>query len=113
MKDISLIINQVESLGATLIPWKDKIKVQAAEPLPQDIISEIKEFKQEILSELQRRMHLSNRCWILEEWRRISIPDWRHILIESIEINDHKREEYARWMLKEVLNDPDYKEPVK
>ena len=48
--------------------------------------------------------------WMLEEWRRISIPDWRRILHESIESKDKQREDYARWMLREVLQDQDYKE---
>jgi hypothetical protein len=48
--------------------------------------------------------------WMLEEWRRISIPDWRRILKESINSGDKKRAEYARWILKEVLDDPEYRE---
>jgi hypothetical protein len=46
---------------------------------------------------------------MLEEWRRISIPDWKRALQESIDTGDKKREEYARWMPKEILADPDYK----
>ena len=46
--------------------------------------------------------------WALQEWRRISIPDWRRILSESAEQGDADREAYARWMLREVLLDPDY-----
>lgn len=49
--------------------------------------------------------------WMLREWRRVSIPQWRDVLRESIEQSDAKREEYARWMLREVLLDPDYVEP--
>lgn len=48
--------------------------------------------------------------WMLEEWRRISIPDWHRILEESINSGDKKREEYARWMLREILEDPEYQE---
>jgi hypothetical protein len=50
--------------------------------------------------------------WMLEEWRRISLPGWRSILKESLESKDMEREEYARWMLKDVLADPEYKEVV-
>ena len=49
--------------------------------------------------------------WMLWEWRRVSIPDWRGILGEAIESEDEKREEYARWMLRDILLDPEYKEP--
>ena len=48
--------------------------------------------------------------WMLWEWRRLSIPEWRRILGESIEDEDRKREEYARWMLREILLDPEYDE---
>ena len=48
--------------------------------------------------------------WMLWEWRRISIPEWRRILQESIDQRDQRREEYARWMLRDILLDPDYEE---
>ena len=48
--------------------------------------------------------------WILWEWRRASIPVWRTILEESVFKGDSNREEYARWMLMEILLDPDYEE---
>lgn len=47
---------------------------------------------------------------MLWEWRRISIPEWRRILRESIAVGDQGREEYARWMLRDILLDPDYEE---
>ena len=46
--------------------------------------------------------------WALWEWRRVSIPQWRNVLGESISQDDGKREDYARWMLSEVLLDPEY-----
>jgi hypothetical protein len=49
--------------------------------------------------------------WMLWEWRRVSIPEWRRILQESIAQQDRRRADYARWMLREVLLDPDYQEP--
>jgi hypothetical protein len=48
--------------------------------------------------------------WMLWEWRRASIPEWQRILQESIEKQDSRREGYARWMLREILLDPDYQE---
>jgi hypothetical protein len=48
---------------------------------------------------------------MLWEWRRVSIPEWRRILQESIDDGDQQREDYARWMLREILLDPDYEEP--
>jgi len=46
--------------------------------------------------------------WMLGEWRRASIPQWRRILLEAIEQGDVDREKYSRWMLQEVLSDPQY-----
>lgn len=40
-----------------------------------------------------------------EEWRNLSIPEWRRILQESIIQKNKIREAYARWMLKVVLED--------
>ena len=47
---------------------------------------------------------------MLWEWRRASIPEWRRILRESVDSGDSRREEDARWMLWEILLDPDYEE---
>lgn len=51
-----------------------------------------------------------SREWILQEWRRVSIPQWRYIFRESIAQGDKKRESYARWMLREVLVDAEYQD---
>ena len=48
--------------------------------------------------------------WMLWEWRRVSIPEWRLFLQECIDEGNQKREQYARWMLREVLLDPEYQE---
>ena len=48
--------------------------------------------------------------WMLWEWRRVSLPDWRLILQLSIHRGDARREKYARWMLREILLDPEYQE---
>ena len=47
---------------------------------------------------------------MLWQWRRVSILEWRRILLECIEVGDQGREAYARWMLKEILLDPEYEE---
>jgi hypothetical protein len=73
-------------------------------------IIELKESKYEILTELRWETRSTTECWLLEEWRRISLPEWQRILKESIERKNEKREEYARWMLPEVLEDPKYGE---
>jgi len=39
----------------------------------------------------------------LNRWREISILCWKRILKESVEKGDVRRADYAKWMLKEVL----------
>ena len=43
--------------------------------------------------------------FVLREWRRVSIPEWRAKLASSIRRQERDAESYARWMLKEVLLD--------
>jgi hypothetical protein len=68
----------------------------------------LKELFDEAVREPTREEGLES--WMLWEWRRVSIPEWRRILQESIDKADKQREEYARWMLREILLDPDYEE---
>ncbi len=110
MSDLEALMKQCRALGATLVPMGDGLRVQAPYPLPDDLVLALKEAKPKILAELQQQHADQSIPWMLKEWRRISIPAWRRILMESIVSNDVKREEYARWMLSEVLKDDEYQE---
>jgi|GEM_PF-3586742 len=110
MRDITTLIKQCRSLGATFTTVGERLCIQAPEPLPDDIVAALKKLKTQVLTELDREQSDSPDCWVLKEWRRVSIPQWRRILGESIEQRDKKREEYARWMLREMLLDPAYKD---
>ncbi len=103
MRNIAHLIERCRVLGATLIPCQDRLRVEAPQPLPEDMVDELREAKNEILAELQRQPRDQAGNWMLEEWRRTAIPAWRRILKESIQSGDTKRETYARWMLNEVL----------
>ncbi len=48
---------------------------------------------------------------ILWQWRRESIPHWQQALNVAVSRRDRNQEEYARWMLREILLDPEYLEP--
>ena len=48
--------------------------------------------------------------WTLLEWRRVSIPQWQQTLKVSIADGDKHREDYAIWMLHDILLDPDFEE---
>lgn len=37
--------------------------------------------------------------------------EWRRILVESTDKGDDRRAEYARWMLRDILLDPQYEDP--
>ncbi len=41
--------------------------------------------------------------WFLEEWRRVSIPEWRRILQEARAAGNQSRAVYAAWMLSDIL----------
>ena len=110
MKDIRVLLEECRNLGATFVPMKDSLRIKAPSPLPIELMTELKEAKSEILTELRRELKEQAECWLLEEWRRISLPEWRQILEESIKARNTKREEYARWMLREILKDPEYLE---
>ena len=45
--------------------------------------------------------------WMLREWRAVSIPEWKRIRDLSASESDQGRLDYARWMLREVLLDPE------
>ncbi len=107
MSNISSLLERCHALGATLIPSQGKLRVEAPHPLPDEVLAELREAKSEILAELKQPSHEHLVCWLLEEWRRTAIPTWRRILKESIESCDIHREEYARWMLNEVLEADD------
>lgn len=70
----------------------------------------------EVPDEWRERLRLlieeevSSWPWMLREWRRMSLIDWRRILAESVSSSNQRRERYARWMLYDVLLDPEYEE---
>ena len=110
MNDIKALLEKCQALGATFTPLNDRSRVEAPEPLPEDLIIELRKAKSLIMAELKGNLRDKAECWLLEEWRKTSIPEWQKILKESIESKNAHREEYARWMLREILEDPDYLE---
>jgi hypothetical protein len=43
--------------------------------------------------------------FFFESWRQTAIPAWRKVLKESIEQKNANREKYARFILKDILED--------
>ena len=110
--NVTELISHCRNLGASLIPLDDHLKIQAAQPLPDDVLNRLREAKPEVLKELRKELGENTKCWVLEEWRRVSIPSWRKILMESIVAGDLSREHYARWMLSDILEDTEQRETV-
>jgi hypothetical protein len=50
---------------------------------------------------------------LMERWRQLAIPCWLRVLAESLAAADARRADYARWMLRVVLADPEHQEPGK
>ena len=111
MKDVATLVRECRSMGVTLTLVAGRVKLRAKKPLPENLMAALRDQKEGVIALLAKEQHTGLECWILEEWRRVSIPDWRRILKESIEKKNGIREEYARWMLREVLQDPEYQEP--
>ncbi|MDY6835258.1 MAG: hypothetical protein SVY53_10710 [Chloroflexota bacterium] len=102
MRDVELLIRRARDMGACFVLEEDKVKVRAQNRLPDDLIAELCKLKPQVISVLKQQCK-SDDCWALEEWRKSSIPSWKRILAESRAQGDKKREEYALWMLQEVL----------
>jgi hypothetical protein len=115
-KPLSIVLDLVKKArecGATFNFINGYVKIRAPQPLSEELLAELRKFKPEVISELRRErseLRKESECWLLEEWRKISIPDWREKLKVAIENRNVKGEEYARWMLKEMLEDPDFSE---
>lgn len=110
MSNITVLLERCRTLGATLTPLRDRLRIHAPQPLPDDVVTDLREAKAQVLTELKWQLAKEAKYWFLEEWRKSSLPEWRRILKESIEVRNTKREAYARWMLREILEDPEYRE---
>jgi hypothetical protein len=108
MNEVKALLEKCQALGAIFTPLNDRFRVEAPIPLPDELVDELKKAKPQIMAELNGNLRGKAENWLLEEWRRISIPDWREKLKEATELKNVKREEYARWMLREMLEDPEY-----
>ena len=102
---IGILISMV---GTNIFPALEEAEVTATEFQLQQIENSLSMYRMK-----NARFPTSEEGlnpWMLWEWRRVSIPEWRRILQESIDKEDTRREEYARWMLRDILLDPEYQE---
>jgi hypothetical protein len=106
--NVADIVKEASELGITLRTDGDFVTYSPRSRTPQAFVDRLRQHKQAVLLYLRQQQSTSAEPWMLAEWRRLSIPDWRRILQQSIYKGDRKREEYARWMLREVLEDREY-----
>jgi hypothetical protein len=110
MNDPNVLLERCKELGATLFLKEGKVRVEAPEPLPDDFVIQLRESKEQILFTLKHNSRKEAQNSLLEQWRKIAIPEWRRVLKLTLYMRDKPREEYARWMLKDLLHDPEYRE---
>ena len=70
MNNISELLDKCRSLGATLTPVQGTLRVRAPQPLPSDIIDELREAKPQIIAELSRQAKDEFDCWVLQPMLR-------------------------------------------
>ena len=109
MSDVKALIDEARAMGASFVVSGERVKVAALAPLPSELMDRLRQHRNEIVEYLK----LDFEPWVLREWRRVSIPEWRRILDESIQAKESRREDYARWMLREILLDPECEEPAR
>ena len=106
------ILKRLNERGVSIKVDGDDLVLSPATGVPQDLVTAIRENKTSLLMYLTNDQDSESfEPWALREWRRVSIPEWRRILAETLDDGDKKREEYARWMLRDILLDPEYQEP--
>lgn len=118
--NIPELLEALKTYGISVTVNGDRIRLVPGSRVPLDLAEVVREHKAEVMNYLLRQetcppmpsyTYDPKECWPLQEWRRVSIPDWRRILHEAIDRKNAGREEYARWMLREILLDPEYQEP--
>ena len=101
------LVEYAERLGVQFrIRSEGNVQGRRLKLLPVNIRLALHQGKQEVHALLLAKREQEHKCWVLEQWRRLSIPSWRRILADSEAVGDAARAEYARWMLREVLLDP-------
>ena len=107
MSEITFLIEQCRGYGAEFVLAGSRVRVRAPNALPENLLNELRSRKPEVIALLQGEAKAFG-CSVLERWRRDITPEWRRILSEAIAASDVKREAYARWMLRDILVDPEY-----
>ena len=101
------ILERLHDLQVSIDVDGSDLVLRPKSALPKKLIEEVLLNKAAIILHLKHEENTDSfEPWALQEWRKVSIPQWRAALAESIKFEDEHKEQYARWMLIEVLQDP-------
>jgi hypothetical protein len=111
--DATELLAQWEALGCPQIPLSPGVSISNLKKwinthIPGQLSEEHLAVVRRFLWEGLPLAEVPSADPLLEEWRQVSVPQWQRILQESVQQGNSRREEYARWMLQEVLLDPHY-----
>lgn len=102
MKNITALLERCRSLGATLTPVQGRLRVQAPRPLPDELVAELMEAKEEILAALRLRPE-SAVVWKGKpsEYRSLLVMREAELVVTKTQLtgNDH-----ADWYVKNLIH---------
>jgi len=100
--DATVVLECLSALGVTITPRPNgNLWLEPASKIPPALLELVRQHKVEVIAYLERHDSRDDMAepWILQEWRRVSIPQWRDILQQSLVRGGKKRESYARWWM--------------
>ena len=115
--NVEQLLDRLRRHGVAVSFSGGKIRLVPGSRVPAYLVARLQDKKAAVCNYfLARHDHFgtseteTHGCLPLELWRRLSLPEWRENLRQSTESGDKNQEEYARWMLREILLDPQYRE---
>ena len=112
--NVEQLLDRLRRHGVAVSVSGGQIRLVPGSRVPGNRVAQLQDNKSEVCDYFfdhpDSSETLKHYCWPLELWRRMSLPEWRRNLTKSMESSDKSKEEYARWMLREILLDPQYRE---
>ena len=113
--NVEQLLDRLRRHGVAVTVSSGQIRLVPGSRVPGNLVAQLQDNKSAVCDYFYAQSAHSApktwpNCWPLELWRRMSLPEWRERLRQSVESGDKNQEEYARWMLREILLDPQYRE---
>ena len=113
--DAAQLVDRLRRQGVAITVSDGHLILEPRSLVPAHLVNQLRETRSDICHYLQANtptfigyQSKSEECWPLELWRRMSRPEWRENLRQSLDSGDKEMEEYSRWMLLDILLDPEY-----